>query len=62
MGAEKTCPKCPNSTQMRKIERRGFIFSVLPNEKISGPDEAKEGFPVNLYECPQCRLVELYAQ
>ena len=60
MEADKTCPKCPNSPKMKKVERAGFIFSVLPGQQISGPSEAKEGFSLNLYECPHCRLVEFY--
>ena len=57
----KTCPKCPKSPPMTQIKKPGFIFAVFGQE-ISGPSEAKQGFPVYLYQCPDCHLIELYGQ
>ena len=62
MQNEMTCPKCTNSPPMKKSELFGFIPALSPNEKVAGPTEPKPGFPVSIYECPRCHLVELYAR
>jgi hypothetical protein len=58
---QKTCPKCPGSPAMNVTAVIGIIPAMnddrFPNiEKIS----RTSGFPVQVYECPQCHLVELY--
>jgi hypothetical protein len=59
---EKTCPKCPNSPAMKESTRLGFISALSPDGKVAGPTEPKLGFPVSVYECLHCHLVELYHQ
>jgi hypothetical protein len=58
--ADKTCPKCPNSLPMNKSSRPAFIPALLPGQTVAGPSDPKPAFPVLIYECPHCHLVELY--
>jgi hypothetical protein len=53
----KTCPKCPDSPTMTKTDRV-FIIPQLGDkgEAIS----SHLGASVQVYECPNCHLVELY--
>jgi hypothetical protein len=60
MSSDKTCSKCPNSPAMKRMEQKGFIQVLLPGGKVASPSEPKPGFPVSIYECSQCHLVEFY--
>jgi hypothetical protein len=60
MENEKTCPKCPNSLPMKKADFLGFISALSREGTLAGPSEPKPGFPVSVYECLRCRLVEFY--
>jgi RNase P subunit RPR2 len=51
MAAEKMCPNC--STPMQP-GAEAFIPISAGFREIS--------FPVRIYECPQCHLVQLYAE
>lgn len=61
--AAKTCPKCPNSPIMTATK----IVAIIPfmvNERFVNikPVSETAGYPVQLYVCPQCRLIELYQE
>jgi hypothetical protein len=59
---DKTCPKCPNSPPMKKASHLGLVSAVLAGERIAGPSEPKSGFPLAIYECPHCHLIEFYRE
>ncbi len=54
--AIKTCPKCPNSQMKEVTVADGVIPAITSDSKISETD----CFPVVLFECPRCHLVEIY--
>jgi hypothetical protein len=56
MAAEKTCPKCPNSPSMNKLDRK----SILPDLTLKAEISEKSGIYLQAYECPHCKLVEFY--
>jgi|HubBroStandDraft_2_1064218.scaffolds.fasta_scaffold38771_4 hypothetical protein len=56
MEVEKTCPKCPNSPRMLKLEGK----SIVPHLAVDMSISTKSGTYLQAYECPHCRLVEFY--
>jgi Zn-finger nucleic acid-binding protein len=50
MPDEKLCPNCAKAMQAGS---EGFVPITAGFREIK--------FPVEIYECPQCRLVQLYA-
>ncbi len=61
--AQKTCPKCPGSPAMSATAVIGII-PAMNDERFGNIEKISRtaGFPVRVYECPQCHLVELYRQ
>lgn len=59
--ADKTCPKCPNSIKMNVAEITAIIPYMVkaPFPEVK-PISETAGYPVQIYVCPQCRLIELY--
>lgn len=58
---DKICPKCPGSPVMTA----GKIMAIIPgmnDERFVNVEAISEkgGYPVQVYECPRCHLVELY--
>lgn len=58
MESEKVCPKCPNSPPMMKNTGPFMIPALSQNKKP--PISDRMGAPVQIYECPNCHLIELY--
>lgn len=54
----KTCPKCPSSPEMVKNDKPFIIPALVDSGEA--PISNRLGGPVQIYECPQCHLVELY--
>ena len=59
--SQKTCPKCPGSPTMNAARVIGII-PAMNDERFTNIEKISKtgGFPVQVYECPQCHLVELY--
>jgi ssDNA-binding Zn-finger/Zn-ribbon topoisomerase 1 len=55
----KICPKCPDSQTMIKTDRV-FIIPELGDKSRGEAISSRAGAPVQAYECPRCRFVELY--
>ena len=60
--ADKKCPRCPDSIMDGKK-----IVAIVPfmmNEKFVNVKVVSDsgGYPVQVYICPNCRLVELYQE
>jgi hypothetical protein len=61
------CPKCNNPMEMIRSVR-GIPFYIVPRaqsppyaRKAIGVDTVGGGVPVDLYVCPKCKYVEMYA-
>jgi hypothetical protein len=55
--AEKTCPKCPNSPPLNKLDSKNIVPALVPADfSVS----TKTGLYVQPYVCPHCQLVEFY--
>jgi len=59
---DKTCPKCPGSPSMRAVPVVGMIPARKGAELSAKIINDACGFPVQVYECPTCHLVELYRE
>ena len=59
MADEKTCPKCPNSPAMKRMNVLGIIPAML-DDRFTSQTVGKNGYQVQVHECPNCHLVELY--
>jgi hypothetical protein len=62
MPTEKTCPKCPNSPQMKQSQTKSILLATLKPEfnPTDSPVSKREGLPIQMWICPNCNLVELY--
>lgn len=58
----KTCPKCLDSPTMKAVPVIGMIPARSGGELSPKVINDACGFPVQVYECPSCHLVELYRQ
>jgi hypothetical protein len=56
MDNEKTCPKCPNSPKMNKLDRK----SIAPDLTRLMLMRSNSGIYLQAFECPNCKLVEFY--
>jgi predicted nucleic-acid-binding Zn-ribbon protein len=56
MDNEKTCPKCPNSPTMNKLDRK----SIVPDLTRLMLMRSNVWIYLQAFECPNCKLVEFY--
>jgi hypothetical protein len=58
---DKTCPKCPDSPVMKS----SAVLSVVPVQMDvarSSTMVGNVGLSVRIYQCPTCKIVELYQE
>ena len=59
----KTCPKC--GTEMREVDGTFAILNFLPRDWQRNPPTSpvipKNAFQIQVYRCPECLFVELWA-
>lgn len=57
----KICPKCPESQVMQQFEGAEIALPAIEGNANASKISTTACLPVEVYRCPRCNFVELYA-
>jgi hypothetical protein len=61
MENERTCPKCLHSQKLEQFKGAVIVLPAAEQTRAGSKISDKGGLPIDVYRCPQCNFVELYA-